>query len=124
MNGILDNYQFNINLSASIYKEDKNLLQSIIYNDGTTYEGTRDSYNKYNKYSANLYFSKTWKNGKNLLFDVTGTKFDTKYRSLYSEQAPDFEVFKSQSSYNTDKYSLLSTLQYQFKIRGELSLLA
>ena len=115
MNGILDNYQFNINLSASIYKEDKNLIQSIIYNDGTTCEGTRDSYNKYNKYSANLYFSKTWKNGKNLLFDVTGTKFDTQYRSLYSEQASDFNIFKSQSSYNTDKYSLLSTLQYQFK---------
>lgn len=115
MNGILDKYQFNINISASIYKEDKNLLQSIIYNDGTICEGMRDSYNKYNKYSTNLYFSRTWENGKNLLFDVTGTKFDTQYRSIYSEQVSNLDIFRSQSAYNTDKHSLLSTLQYQFK---------
>lgn len=115
MNGISEKYQFNINLSASVYKENKDLQQDITYNDGTVCEGTRNSYNKYNKYAANLYFTRTWKNGSSLLFDMTGTLFDTRYRSIYTEQAGGEDIFNSRSAYTTDKQSLLSTLQYNFK---------
>lgn len=118
MNGIADKYQFNVNLSASIHKEEQDLYQNIEYNDGTLCEGIRYSYNKYNKYAANLYFYRNWENGKNLLFDVTGSIFDTRFRSNYKEQISEQNLFNSLSSYRTDKYSLLSTLQYKFKSFG------
>lgn len=118
MNGMADKYQFNVNLSASIHEEKKDLYQDIEYHDGSLCEGLRNSYNKYNKYAANLYFSRNWKNGKNLLFDITGTKYDTQYRSSYKEQTAGQDIFNSLSAYTTDKYSVLSTLQYKFKSLG------
>ena len=118
MNGVSNKYLFNINLSASIHEEKKNLLQDIEYDDGSLYDGRRDSYNKYNKYAANLHFSKRWKNKKNLLIDITGTMFDTQFRSYYKEQFAGQDIFNSSSAYTTDKQSLLSTFEYQFRHFG------
>lgn len=118
MNGVADKYQFNVNLSTSIHEEKKDLYQDVEYNDGSLYEGIRNSYNKYNKYAANLHFSRFWENEKNLLVDITGTMFDTRFRSSYIEQIAGQNVFNSLSAYTTDKQSLLSTFQYQFKDFG------
>lgn len=118
MNGIADKYQFNVNLSTSIHEEKKDLYQDVEYNDGSLYEGIRNSYNKYNKYAANLHFSRIWENEKNLLVDITGTMFNTRFRSSYIEQIAGQNVFNSLSAYTTDKQSLLSTFQYQFKDFG------
>lgn len=108
-----DNYQFNANLSTTIYKQKQKKGQFISYAETEPLKGERNLYNKYNKYALNLYFNKMWSKGKSLLTDITGTLYDTRFRSDYAERASLQEIlFESHSAYITKRQSLLSTIQY------------
>lgn len=110
-----DSWQLNANLSVSAYKLDKDLQQTISYSDRNgQYCGENSLYNRYNKQSLNLYFTKSWKNGRQLLVDVTGTLFNTLYSSTYNEwdMQTQENTFNSASAYKTGRRSLLSTVQY------------
>lgn len=107
-------WQLNANLSASYYKLDKSLRQSISYNDcDGLLDGVNSLYNRYNKQSLNLYFTKEWKNNRLFLVDFTGTLFNTRYSSSYKEWDQEGKnSFSSASAYKSNRSSLLSTMQY------------
>ena len=64
------------------------------------------------KNALNLYFQKIWNGGKSFLVDVTGTLYDTEFKSDYKEWHSEDETISSFSSYDTKRQSLLSTIQY------------
>lgn len=115
MNYLPDNYQFNANLSTSFHKEDQQKGQYVSTNGEEEIDAKRGLYNKYNQYALNLYFNKQWKGRKAFLMDVTGTMYDTSFRSAYTESdLSGATLFDERSAYTTKRYSLLSTLQYTF----------
>jgi len=107
-------WQLNANLSASFYKYDKKLHQTISYNNwDEQLQGVNHLYNRYNNQSLNLYFVKMWRGNRQFLIDVTGTLFDTRYSSSYNEwNQKEEDTFSSASAYKSDRRSLLSTIQY------------
>lgn len=108
-----DHYQFNANLSTTLYEQEQKKGQFISYGETESLNGERNLYNKYNKYALNLYFNKRWEEGKSLLADITGTLYDTRFRSDYIERVSLEDIlFESHSAYTTKRRSLLSTLQY------------
>lgn len=109
-----DSWQLNANLSASFYKYDKRLRQTILYNDrDEQLWGENDLYNRYNNQALNLYFVKKWKGNRQFLVDVTGTLFNTRFSSSYNEMSQkEGNTFSSASAYRSKRRSLLSTVQY------------
>lgn len=108
-----DKIQFNANLSTTFYKYNKDNSQYINYSDGTTANGINNLNNQYKKYALNLYLYKTWKGGRNLLIDITGTLYHTTYHSLYNELYTNGNtLLESLSDYTTHRGSILSTIQY------------
>lgn len=109
----LDSWQLNANLTASIYKHDKVLLQTVTYSDKKEASDVRnDLYNRYNKQALNLYFFKTEKGNRQWLIDATGTLYNTRYASSYNETYQGNSTFSSESAYKFYRRSLLSTMQY------------
>lgn len=115
MNYRLGDYQFNANLSTSFHKEDQRKGQNVSTNGEREIDAKRGLHNKYDQYALNLYFNKQWKGGRSLLADVTGTIYDTRFSSSYTERDPEgASRFDERSAYTTKRYSILSTLQYTF----------
>lgn len=113
MNYRPDDYQFNANISTSFHKEDQQKGQHVSTNGEGEIDAKRGLCNKYDQYALNLYFNKQWKGGRSLLADVTGTMYDTRFNSGYTERDTKGTVlFDERSAYTTRRYSLLSTLQY------------
>jgi hypothetical protein len=107
-----DKFQFNANLTTTFYKDTRDKWQDIEYRDEYQASGSQYLYNRYRKDALNLYFNKMWKDGRSLLLDVTGTLYDTKFRSNYQEWSLAFDSISNASAYTTDRKSVLSTLQY------------
>lgn len=105
-------YQFNANLSTTFYKQSCKKMQNINYVEDYSVYGKQDLFNKYDKNALNLYFQKIWNGGKSFLVDVTGTLYDTEFKSDYKEWHSEDETISSFSSYDTKRQSLLSTIQY------------
>ena len=91
-------YQFNANLLRKWYSY-KCLyckkMQNINYVEDYSVYGKQDLFNKYDKNALNLYFQKIWNGGKSFLVDVTGTLYDTEFKSDYKEWHSEDETISS-----------------------------
>lgn len=97
-------------------------MQNINYVEDYSVYGKQDLFNKYDKNALNLYFQKIWNGGKSFLVDVTGTLYDTEFKSDYKEWHSEDETISSFSSYDTKRQSLLSTIQYSMPSKWETGL--
>lgn len=110
-------FQFSANLSTAFYKNSREKSQNINYMEDYSVYGQQNIFNKYNKNDLNLYFYKIWNGGRSLLVDVTGTLYDTEFKSDYKEWNWEDETISSSSAYATNRQSLLSTMQYSIPAR-------
>ena len=70
-------------------------MQNINYVEDYSVYGKQDLFNKYDKNALNLYFQKIWNGGKSFLVDVTGTLYDTEFKSDYKEWHSEDETISS-----------------------------
>ena len=112
MANLKENAQFNLNLSYANNCNDRETRQKVVEKEICSSDFSHLK-SDYQKYSINAYFSKQWEGGRNLMTDATATFYKTDFHSQYQkDDAQGEEIFRSSASYNTDRFSFLSTLQY------------
>ena len=116
-NSKADNYTFNSKFSLRDNSKKRNSKQSVIQYQPSYIEkiGLSSDYDKNINPSLDLYFSKIFNSKHELLFNLVGTHFNTKYNYDYSETYDTQVDFETATNIAGEKYSLIGDALYSYK---------
>ena len=125
MNSRQKSYQFNITGYAEANRRNGNHYQNVRYSDGQTFLSQNTIDNSQKSYYLDLYYNREFDEHNEALINITGTYYDSRLLSAYSETEHNTgtEYFKSYSDITSRKPSLIAETQYSHSMKiGTLSL--
>ena len=112
------NYLFSAKVSMKSLDYKNSSTQDVSSNlSETVFSGSSRDVNSYLRPSADLYFSKTIAKRHNLMLNVVGTYYSTKYDYAYQEMAAGITDFNTATNIETDKYSIIADGVYSFQLK-------
>lgn len=125
MNSRHKSYQFNVTGYAAISRQSDNHFQNVLYFNGETFLSQTKSDNSQKNYYLDIYYNREFDEHNEALVSITGTYYDSRLLSAYSETEHNTgtEYFKSYSDITSRKPSLIAETQYSHSMKiGTLSL--
>ncbi len=119
-NSKTDNYLFSAKLSLNSLNRRRSSWQNItsIIDDVISQKsGASSDKDKYISPVMDLYFSKSFNSKHELVLNLVGTYYNTKYDYNYSEIYDEITDFETATNINTDKYSLIGEAIYNYKMQ-------
>lgn len=112
MNTKENKYQFNITSDVEINDRKTFNNQNVVNIDQSNYKAQNSLLDDYIKLTLDIYFNKIFNKKNELLVNVTGSYYDTDQKSSYTEKSNEQTIFNSFSNVESQKYSIISELQY------------
>lgn len=117
-NAKADDYLFSAKVSMKSLDYENAAMQDVASNlNATVYTGNSRDFNSYLRPSADLYFNKSFAQKHNLMLNLVGTYYSTKYDYAYQEIAAGAANFNTDTNIETDKYSIIADAVYSLNIR-------
>lgn len=113
-----NDYLFSAKVSMKSLDYENAAMQDVASNlNSTVYTGNSRDFNSYMRPSTDLYFNKTFAQKHNLMLNLVGTYYSTKYDYTYQEIAAGVTDFNTETKIETDKYSIIADVVYSLNIK-------
>ena len=118
-NAKADDYLFSAKVSLKSLDYENAATQEVTSNSSkSTFTGSSRDVNSYLRPSIDLYWSKNFAKRHNLMLNVVGTYYSTRYDYTYQEMPVAVTGFSSATNIETDKYSVIADAAYGFKLKA------